>query len=130
MIDRTRLHYAALEGDESLVAQLLADGADPNAQDSQGFTALHFASQSYEPLIVGLLLEGGAEVDQTNGVGNTALGLAVFNSAGRGDVIELLLGAGACSDRPNNAGVSPRVLAERIANYDILQFFPDWQRGA
>ena len=122
---RTDLHYAALEGEVVRVRKLLDEGSDPNAADVHGFTPLHFAAQSYEPGITRMLVERGAEVDRVNGHGNTALGLAVYNSRGRGDVIEILLGAGADPDRENNAGVTPRVLAERIANYDIRQFFAD-----
>jgi len=122
---RTDLHYAALQGESSRVTELLAEDWDANAADAQGFTPLHFAAQSYQPEIAILLIEAGATVDAVNGVGNTPLGLAVFNSEGRGNVIKVLLSAGANADRLNAAGVSPRVLAERIANYDIKQFFVD-----
>ena len=120
---RSELHYAALEGDIERVRQLLAEGSDPNEADLQGFAPLHFAAQSYKPRVVALLLESGAEVDHANGFGNSALGLAVFYSGGRAEVIERLLEAGADPDRANNAGISPRSLAGQIVNYDIEQFF-------
>jgi hypothetical protein len=34
------------------------------------------------------------------------------------------MAAGADPDLANTAGVSPRQLAERIANYDVAQFIP------
>ena len=120
---RTGLHYAALEGDVVRAEELLAGGAGASVADDQGFTPLHFAAQSNKPEVVRLLVARGADFDRVNRVGNTALGLAVFNSEGRGEVIETLLEAGADPDKENSAGVSPRVLAERIANYAIKKFF-------
>jgi ankyrin repeat protein len=38
-------------------------------------------------------------------------------------VIEVLLAYGADPDSKNDSGVSPRELAKRIGNYDVLQFF-------
>ncbi len=121
---RADLHYAALDGDERLVSRLLDAGADPDQSDVNGFTPLHFASQSYEPAIVRLLVDRGATVDQRNSHGNTALFIAVRRARGRGDVIKALLKAGADPSVKNNAAISPLAVAERIANYDNLQYFP------
>lgn len=70
-----------------------------------------------------MLIAAGAVVDVVNVYGNTPLGMTVYFSQRRGEVIELLLAAGADLDRENRAGVSPRALAERIANYDVPRFF-------
>jgi len=75
-------------------------------------------------VIVKYLLEAGAEVDAKDSFGNTALHRAVFESEGRGEVIKALLDAGADQYVKNNYGVSPRSLAETIANYDVLPFLP------
>lgn len=122
---RTELHYAALQGEVDRVRDLIAGGADPNAADKLQFTPLHFAAQSYEPEIAKILIDAGATVDAVNCHGATPLGVAVSNSQGRGEMIELLLSSGADPDRENNAGISPRMWAESIANYDVKQFFRD-----
>lgn len=122
---RSSLHYAALAGDVSAAEVMLADGMDPNAADRQGFTPLHFAAQQGSVQIVLLLLELSAAVDPTNKFGNTPLHTAVFNSRGRGDVIELLRRWGADPFKANDAGQTPTGLARLIANYDVRKFFAD-----
>ncbi|HZM82946.1 MAG TPA: ankyrin repeat domain-containing protein [Candidatus Limnocylindrales bacterium] len=60
-----------------------------------------------------------------NKFGNTPLFVAVFNSQGRGDLIQLLRGAGADPFKQNSSGQTPVGLARLIANYDVAQFFVD-----
>jgi len=120
---RTELHYAALNADLSKVHALLLAGADPNASDDNGFTPLHFSTQSNSLSVSDALLEAGAKVDLADANGNTPLSKAVFNSNGGGELIKLLLGAGADRNMENNYGVSPLGLAKSIDNYDLVQFF-------
>jgi uncharacterized protein len=107
------------------VARLLAAGLDPNLGDKNGFVPLHFAAQNWHPDVAGLLLAGGAEVDARNRYGNTALWTAVFNSNGRGELIDLLRAAGADPHAVNRAGKTPVGLARLIANHDVRQYFAD-----
>jgi ankyrin repeat protein len=104
---------------------LLRDGSDPNQQDREGWTALHFAAQAYSARCVEALLSGGATPDVRDTHGNTPLFRAVFVSQGRGDVIRLLRAAGADANAANSRGVSPLILARRIGNFDVAQFFAD-----
>ena len=67
------------------------------------------------------LLENGALTEVKDSFGNTPLFRAVFNSKGEGDIIKLLLVAGANPDSEH--GVSPRASASTIGNYDVKQFF-------
>ena len=106
-----------------MIASLFESGVDPNAADNLGFTPLHFAAQSQCAEVVLMLVEKGAEIDKKNSVGNTPLGLAIFNYRGDGEVIKILLKAGANPNLQNNAGVSPKTLAQRIGNYDVSKFF-------
>ncbi len=122
---RTALHYAAVDGDNIRLEELLRAGADPNAQDDNGWTALHFAAQARALSCVQALLQAGAAVDLRDSHGNTALSTAVFKSRGDGAIIAVLRKAGADPRAANNHGVSPVRLARTIANYDIAQFFSD-----
>lgn len=121
----TPLHLAALKNDVQAARELLAAGADPNSADQDGFTPLHFAAQEYAVAAVAALLDAGADVDATNKFGNTPLWVAVFNSRGRGQVIEILRKHGANPHRKNNSNRTPVDLARLIANYDVIQYFAD-----
>jgi ankyrin repeat protein len=123
---RTPLHYAALENDVEQVKALLAQGVDPNVGDQLGFTALHFSAQQGAVEACRALLDAGAEVDPVNSYGNTPLFVAVFNSRGRGDLIKLLRERGADPLRANRSGQTPLGLARLIDNYDVAQFFADF----
>src|SRR4051794_12433352 len=56
-----RLILATMSGDGRLVAQCLADGADPNAADVTGYCALTWAAHSNNAAAVELLLRAGAD---------------------------------------------------------------------
>ena len=122
---RSPLHYAALENDLSLAGERIAAGDDPNLGDTHGFTPLHFAAQEGALDVARLLLASGADVDPLDVHGNTPLMAAVFNSRGRGDLIELLRASGSDPLRPNNSRQTPVGLARLIANFDVAQFFED-----
>ena len=116
---RSAVHRAAVVGDVDGVRVALAAGGDPNGVDAAGWHPLHFAAQARSALVAALLLEAGAEVDAVDGQGNTPLWRAVFNYRGDPQVLAVLRAGGADVDRSNAHGVSPRQLAERIANYDV-----------
>jgi ankyrin repeat protein len=122
---RTRLHYAALEGDVGKVEALLSEGLNPGAPDDDGSTPLHAAVQSGSLPACAALLKAGAAVDARDANGNTPLSTAVFESRGKGDLIKLLREHGADPTLKNNYGVSPVSLARTIANFDVRQFFED-----
>ena len=120
---RTLLTLVVNYGDLAMLQWLLPRSPALDQQDRNGWTALHFAAQAYAMEIAALLLAAGARVDAPDAYGNTALGRAAFESRGRGAMLQLLLAHGANSDQPNHYGVSPRQLAETIANFDVKQFF-------
>lgn len=122
---RSELHYAALEGNADRVSGLIAGGLDPNWADNDGVTPLHMAAREWHIGAARALLAGGAGVDPVNRHGNTPLWDAVFNSRGRGDLINLLREWGADPYRENNHGQTPLGLARLINNYDVAQYFAD-----
>ena len=56
------LHAAAWQGDGARIAQLLADGADPNSRDGHGRTPLHVATFAKRREAVRALIKGGADL--------------------------------------------------------------------
>lgn len=121
---REELHYRALEGDVQAVRERLAAGDPPSLADRAGWTPLHFAAQGQHAEVARVLARAGGAVNARDSYGNTPLWRAVFNSRGEGYTIKALLAAGADPDLPNDSGVTPRQLAERIANFDVAQFLP------
>jgi ankyrin repeat protein len=122
---RSPLHYAAMQDDVDRAKVLIEQGEDVNLGDRLGFTPLHFAAQEGAARVAEILLRKGAAVDATNAYGNTPLFVAVFNSRGRGDLIELLRANGADPQHMNDAGQTPVGLARLMANYDVARFFAD-----
>jgi ankyrin repeat protein len=101
---------------------LIRHGANPNAQDKSLETPLHFAVYEYQLAAAQRLIEGGADPNAQDDHGNTPLWRAVFESRGRGDMIKLLVSAGADKTLKNRHGVSPKDLANTIGNYDVSAF--------
>jgi ankyrin repeat protein len=121
---RTALIHAAINGKAEIVSLLLENGADPNIADlANGHTALHSAVQGWHEEVVRKLLKAGAKVDAVDNFGNTPLWRAVFVSRGKGEIIKALLGSGADKNLVNAKGTSPIILAKRIANFNVAQFF-------
>lgn len=122
---RSALHYAALNNDAAEVKRLIAEGSELDLGEKLGFTPLHLAAQDFGVEAAEILLKHGAVVDAINRFGNTPLFVAVFNSRGRGEMIQLLRRHGADPDKANNHGQTPVRLARLIGNYDVAQFFND-----
>jgi ankyrin repeat protein len=111
--------------DVSNLNELLARGESPDVADHLGFTPLHLAAEHWSILAAEALLGAGASVDPENTFGNTPLFVAVFNSKGRGELIELLRSHGADPLHANRSGQTPLGLARLIANYDVAKWFAD-----
>jgi len=99
----TRLHQAAIGGNEAEVRSSLDTGVDIEARDTQGFTALHHASRGGHAVVVKLLVETGADIHATGTEGWRPLHLAAGN--GHEAVVRLLIRRGAnLETRGNLAG--------------------------
>src|SRR5262245_9547358 len=74
--EKTRLHFAAGQGDLATVLKLVHEGCDPNDFDVIGHTPLHYASEHEHFDVVKTLLANGARVNACSEAhaGDTALG--------------------------------------------------------
>ena len=85
---------AAMQGDAATVRALLAQGADVNEAQGDGMTALHWAARNRDADLARTLLEAGADVGAGTRIGHYTP-LHVASEAGSGEVVGVLLGAGA-----------------------------------
>lgn len=120
---RNILFHAILSNNLEFVSAFVDKGVDINCHDKLGWTPLHYAVQIYSLEISKFLIEKGANVDSVDNHGNSVLWRAVFESKGRGEIINLLLNNGATKNLKNNYDVSPLELANTISNYEISVFF-------
>lgn len=93
-----------------LLALLLAHGCHTNGVDGNGWTAVGHAAQAGDVAVVKFLLKHHASINQRFGArGETALMAAV--SAGRTDMVRLLLVSGANVDLTDDDGQTAATLA-------------------
>lgn len=89
------LHSAIAGGDEGIVADLLARGADVEARQDLGFTPLHNAAAEGNETIIRLLLDRGADRSAVSDSGATAEQIA--RERGHNSAAELLHAGGQVS---------------------------------
>lgn len=120
---RTLLHHAALLNNTAAIKLLIEKNADLNVPDYLGWSPLHYAAQQHRLEVANILIKAGANINSIDSYGNNILWRAVFESKGRGDMINLLSSNGADPNQQNNKGISPLKLANTISNYDVKKFF-------
>lgn len=89
----TALHYAVRNKRPDVVQVLLAAGADPNIENTRGFSPLHEAVEVDDARIITQLIQGGANKEAVTVAGLTPLAFAV--QSGKLAAIKALLEAGA-----------------------------------
>lgn len=99
------LFVAARKADAERVAQLLAEGADPNSRSENRTTVLTLAAWLGHEAVVMALINAGADVNAQDDGGSTALLEAV--STRQIPVVSLLLKAGADPNIRTRDGRSP-----------------------
>ena len=98
-----KLHDASSAGDDTLVRELLAAGAEPDKyKDSWGDSALSEAARWGRDSTVSILLQAGANLNIQNDNGRTALHRAAYN--GHNEVTTTLIKAGADLNLQNKDG--------------------------
>lgn len=126
-MNRTPLHYAAVDGSLDEVLTHLTQGADVNAREVQDYTPLHFAAQQAYLEIVKVLLDSGAEVNAQNVHGKTPLGVVIMTPGPDAKLIAReLLARGANPDLKAESGKSPRDVVGMMVNQELKDIFAEY----
>ncbi|KAJ7227900.1 ankyrin repeat-containing domain protein [Mycena rebaudengoi] len=112
------LNAAAKAGYDSVVQQLLEDGADVNQGGEHG-TALQAASAAGHETVVQLLLDHGANVNLQGGEYGNALQAA--SRCGSGEVVALLLGNGADVNSQGGAHGTALQAASQCGSTEVVR---------
>lgn len=111
---------AILNGDQSTISTLLAEGANLEATDEQGMTPLLLAIKQGRRDVVELLLNHGANIHHAANDGVTPLFLAIRER--RADLVALLLDKGADANaRGAISGVTPLHVGAYAGDAEILR---------
>jgi ankyrin repeat protein len=108
------IHVVATRGLSDLLAHLLANKTNPDAQDYFGHTALIHACSAGNVGIALQLLEAGASPDVINYKGETALHAAARE--GHVECVRALCSHGATINIVNSDGETPLQLAQKASN--------------
>lgn len=98
----TALHYAAMNGNLTIVAILIKASAKLDVKDKLGNTPLHLAADRDQTEVVQLLLDVGVPVDPENKSGMTPLMVAA--SRGNIEIVQNLLAKGASVTKTDFTG--------------------------
>lgn len=120
---RTIIYDAITKGFQDIVLELCLAHTDINNQDKKGKTPLHFVSIYNQFEIAKILIQFGADVNLKDENGNSPIFDAIFNSKGNPEIIILLKENNADYLTPNNYGISPKELADSIANFNVAYVF-------
>eukprot|EP00760_Papus_ankaliazontas_P032384 PhM_4_TR5783/c0_g2_i1/m.79660 len=114
------LRRAAQAGNNTLVRQLLEQGAAADTPQDDGCTALWLASEKGNVEVCQSLLHFGADVNAVKATGNvTPLYIAAQN--GHTEVVRLLLSHAARIDEPKSTGATPLFIAAQ-QNFGSIVF--------
>jgi ankyrin repeat protein len=110
------------QGDLAKVKDLLENGADINAQSTQG-TPLSLASFNGQIEIVKFLIEKGADVDVKDNAGWSPLIWA--SATNHAEIAKLLIDKGAQINEKNNQGQTPLMFASKWGYIEIVKLLID-----
>ena len=111
------MHWAAASNNVGRLRELVASTeTNLEARDRMGFTALHVAVQGWNLDAAEILLSAGANVEAETSQGASSLLLAVHNSRGRCELLDLLCRFGADPKHGDRGGQTPRSVAHGYGN--------------
>lgn len=102
------LHYAAKNGDHTMIQYLVTKGAEVNAVTAEGLTPLHYAAEAANLEACVKLVANGAITNALTRENNSPAHYAgaVFDKAGSQDVLEFLIKSGCDPLQRNSEGHS------------------------
>ena len=116
---------AAALGDVERLRAILEEDADAaRAWSQDGFTALHYAAYFDGPDAAGVLIDHGADIEAVSTNEEFAPEARPLHSAvaaARGDVVEVLLHAGADPNARQHGGFTPLMAAEQTGNLELAE---------
>lgn len=117
------LGLACFFGHAKLASHLLEEGADPNLPvlNPLKVTAIHAAAANGNIEIVQLLIAASVDVNAREASGFTALHTVAMEN--KPEIAAALIQAGASPDAQNDAGDTPRTLAQQAGHQEILAIF-------
>lgn len=107
----TPLMLAVLQGDQDKVRDLLANGADVNAQDSNGNPVWYYALNNKNVEIFKELVNHGADLNVCNRKGDTALSYSILAYNGVCEAVDVCLEAGVDVDAGKNVPLASAIIA-------------------
>lgn len=117
-VDLELLEAAAYRSPET-IAELLAKGANPNAEDGNGVTPLIMIAARGNSRSLLLLLDAGARIDEDGRNGCVPLTWAARN--GWEKIIETLVARGADIDHRDSGGMTPLMRASWNGQVDAVE---------
>jgi hypothetical protein len=115
-----RLFAAAEKGSVSLVAELLKQGAQVNAQDARGRTPVMAATYARQPKAVAALLRAGADVNQRDAMLNNPFLYA--GAEGMLEILKLAHAAGADPRLTNRYGGTALIPAAERGHVEVVRW--------
>jgi ankyrin repeat protein len=118
-IKEMRLIHAAAAGDSVMTKQMLADKADVNYIDSDGWSALSEACLAGNTEVLKILIDAGGNVNLKHQKGWTCLMIAAHNNSE--EVIRVLLESGADRSIQSDDGSTAAMIALKRGNTAIAE---------
>jgi uncharacterized protein len=118
-VKETQMIVAASTGDLSVLKKMIAEGADVNYKDTDGWSALTEATLTGQIEAVKILIDSHADVNMKHQKGWTALMVAAEKN--QKQAAELLLKAGADSNIRSDDGATAAMIAMKQGNNDLAE---------
>lgn len=111
-------------GNRAHALEMIAEGTDVNAMQSDGTSALLYAIYNGDLELVTALVDAGADVNHRNEYGASTMGEAAM--LGDTSILKILLDNGADPDLANLEGETPLLVVARAGNLEAAELLLDF----